>query len=71
MDCHHLDGDHQNNPLDGMNWLPLCRHHHMLADGRLKSVSEEKVGESNRLACEAHAEHMRRHYKGEIKSYHD
>jgi hypothetical protein len=71
VDCHHLDGDHENNPLDGLNWLPLCRHHHMLADGRLKKASKGEIQKANSLAMKAHAEHMKRHYQGEIKSYHD
>lgn len=71
LDCHHIDGDHENNPLDGSNWLPLCRRHHMLADGRLPGISEEEAEEARVLAAEAHAKHMRDNYKGEIKSYHD
>ena len=71
VDCHHLDGDHENNPLDGKNWLPLCRRHHMLADGRLKNASVEEVREARKLAYQAHKEHMKNHYVGEIKTYHD
>ena len=70
VDCHHLDGDHENNPLDGLNWLPLCRRHHMLADGRLKSATVEEVREGRKLVIKAHAEHMKNHYVGEIKTYH-
>jgi len=70
VDCHHLDGDHQNNPLDGTNWLPLCRRHHMLADGRLKSATAEEIREGCKLVSKAHAEHMKNHYIGEIKTYH-
>ena len=70
VDCHHLDGDHENNPLDGLNWLPLCRRHHMLADGRLRSATVEEVREGRKLAAKAHAEHMKNHYVGEIKTYH-
>ncbi len=70
VDCHHLDGDHENNPLDGKNWLPLCRRHHMLADGRLKSATVEEVREACKLASKAHAEHMKNHYVGEVKTYH-
>ncbi len=71
VDCHHLDGDHENNPLDGMNWLPLCRRHHMLSDGRLKTATKEEVEAAGKLTYKAHASHMKSHYVGEIKSYHD
>ncbi len=71
VDCHHLDGDHENNPLDGMNWLPLCRRHHMLSDGRLKSAASEEVEYARKLTYKSHAKHMKSHYIGEIKSYHD
>jgi hypothetical protein len=71
LDCHHLDGDHENNPLDGTNWLPLCRRHHMLVDGRLTSASEEEVVKARESASEAHTAHMKTHYKGEIKTYHE
>ena len=71
VDCHHIDGNHENNPLDGSNWLPLCRRHHMLADGRLPGITEEEAEEARILAATAHAEHLRDHYVGEIRSYHD
>ncbi len=71
VDCHHLDGDHENNPLDGMNWLPLCRRHHMLADGRLKSASPEETEAARDLTYQSHSKHMKSNYVGEIKSYHD
>jgi len=71
VDCHHLDGDHENNPLDGMNWLPLCRRHHMLSDGRLKTATKKEVKAARDLGYKAHATHMKNHYAGEIKSYHD
>ena len=71
VDCHHLDGDHENNPLDGMNWLPLCRRHHMLSDGRLKSATKKEVKAARDLGYKVHATHMKNHYTGEIKSYHD
>jgi hypothetical protein len=71
VDCHHLDGNHENNPLDGSNWLPLCRRHHMLADGRLKTASVEEVREARKLALKAHKDHMKKHYVGEIKTYHE
>lgn len=71
VDCHHLDGDHENNPLDGMNWLPLCRRHHMLADGRLKSATAEEVASARDKAYKVHAEHMKANYVGEVKSYHE
>ena len=71
VDCHHLDGDHENNPLDGMNWLPLCRRHHMLADGRLKGASPEDVDKAREAAYKVHAEHMKKNYIGEIKTYFD
>jgi len=70
LDCHHLDGDHENNPLDGTNWLPLCRKHHMLTDGRLKGATEKEVAAANAKAVKAHAKHMKTGYVGEIKSYH-
>lgn len=71
VDCHHLDGDHENNPLDGMNWLPLCRRHHMLADGRMPGAAKEEIERCRDLAYKAHADHMRDNYKGEIKNYYD
>jgi len=71
VDCHHLDGDHENNPLDGTNWLPLCRRHHMLADGRLKSATVEEVREARKLSAKAHSDHLKNHYVGEVKTYHD
>jgi len=71
VDCHHLDGDHENNPLDGKNWLPLCRFHHMLADGRLRSATVEEVKDARKLAVKAHADHMKYHYVGEVKTYHE
>ena len=71
VDCHHLDGDHENNPLDGMNWLPLCRRHHMFADGRLKTATKKETAVARDLAYKSHAAHMKKHYIGEIKSYHD
>lgn len=70
VDCHHMDGDHENNPLDGTNWLPLCRRHHMLADGRLKSATVEEVRDARKLSAKAHLEHLKKHYVGEIKTYH-
>ena len=71
IDCHHLDGDHENNPLDGLNWLPLCRRHHMLADGRLKSATVEEVREARKLSLKIHKGYMKEHYIGEIKTYHE
>jgi hypothetical protein len=71
VDCHHLDGDHENNPLDGINWLPLCRRHHMLADGRTKSASKKDIEAARELAYKVHAQHMKNSYIGEVKSYHD
>jgi len=71
VDCHHVDGDHEHNPLDGTNWLPLCRRHHMLADGRLKSATVEEVREARVVAKKIHTEYMRANYVGEIKTYHD
>jgi hypothetical protein len=70
VDCHHIDGDHENNPLDGTNWLPLCRRHHMLADGRLRSATVEEVREARKLANKAHSDHLKDHYVGEVKTYH-
>jgi hypothetical protein len=71
VDCHHLDGNHENNPLDGSNWLPLCRRHHMLADGRLKSASEDEIRKARDAAYQVHKDHMKHHYVGEIKTYHE
>ena len=71
VDCHHLDGDHENNPLDGANWLPLCRRHHMLSDGRLRSATVEEVRVARKLSFKVHAEHMKNHYVGEVKTYHE
>ncbi len=71
IDCHHLDGDHQNNPLDGSNWLPLCRRHHMLADGRLSNVSKDEIKAAQKMAIKAHKEHMKHNYIGEIRTYSD
>ena len=71
VDCHHLDGDHENNPLDGSNWLPLCRRHHMLADGRLKSASEDETRKAREAAYQVHKDHMKNNYVGEIKTYHE
>ena len=71
VDCHHIDGDHENNPLDGMNWLPLCRRHHMLADGRLGGATPEQAEEARQLATKAHADHMKKNYAGEIRTYND
>lgn len=71
VDCHHIDGDHENNPLDGMNWLPLCRKHHMLADGRLPGSTEDQVARAQKLAAKAHSDYMQENYVGEIKTYYD
>jgi len=71
VDCHHLDGDHENNPLDGINWLPLCRRHHMLADGRLKRATVEEVREARQSTFKVHAEYLKEHYVGEVKTYHE
>lgn len=71
LDCHHIDGDHENNPLDGSNWLPLCRKHHMLVDGRLANAPKSEVEEARELAAKAHAAYMEDNYVGEIKTYHD
>jgi len=71
VDCHHVDGDHENNPLDGSNWLPLCRRHHMLADGRLQNASPEEAAKANKTIRKIHAKYMKENYIGEIKSYHE
>ncbi len=71
VDCHHLDGDHENNPLDGTNWLPLCRRHHMLADGRLKTASAEEMKKARKATFKVHHEYMTENYIGEVKTYHD
>ncbi len=70
IDCHHLDGNHENNPLDGANWIPLCRHHHMLADGRLKTATAEETRAGRKAIFKAHKEYMRTHKPEEIKTYH-
>jgi hypothetical protein len=71
IDCHHLDGNHENNPLDGSNWLPLCRRHHMMADGRLKSASEDEIRKAREAAHQVHKDYMKDNYVGEIKTYHE
>jgi hypothetical protein len=71
VDCHHIDGDHENNPLDGMNWLPLCRRHHMMADGRLSGLDPAEAEKARKLAARAHSDFMKENYIGEIKTYHD
>lgn len=71
LDCHHLDGNHENNPLDGSNWLPLCRRHHMLADGRLNGVPEKEAEAARKAAYRVHKEHMDKNYVGEIITYHE
>lgn len=71
VDCHHLDGDHENNPLDGTNWLPLCRRHHMLADGRMPGMTEKEVEKARDAATKAHSKHMKANYVGEVKTYHE
>ena len=71
VDCHHLDGDHENNPLDGTNWLPLCRRHHMLADGRLKTATTEEIEQAKETIFKAHYTYLKKNYIGEVKTYHD
>lgn len=71
IDCHHIDGDHENNPLDGTNWIPLCRRHHMLADGRLKSDTPKEVAEAKRIIAKVHHDFLKKNYVGEIKTYHE
>lgn len=71
VDCHHLDGNHEHNPLDGTNWIPLCRRHHMLADGRLKTATAEEMREGRQLTIDVHKAYMQEHYIGEIKTYHE
>ncbi len=71
LDCHHLDGNHENNPLDGTNWIPLCRKHHMLADGRLKSSTPEQTAEAFEKIKDVHHKHMLANYIGEVKTYHE
>jgi len=71
VDCHHLDGDHENNPLDGTNWIPLCRRHHMLADGRLKTASAEEIDKARQTILKVHSDYMKKNYIGEIKTYHE
>lgn len=71
VDCHHLDGDHENNPLDGSNWLPLCRRHHMLVDGRLRGSTPEEVKKAQDLVKKVHTSYMKENYVGEIKAYHE
>jgi hypothetical protein len=43
----------------------------MLADGRLKAATKKEVKAAADSAYKAHATHMKNHYIGEIKSYHD
>lgn len=69
MDCHHLDGNHENNPLDGMNWVPLCRQHHMLVDGRLRGSTPEEAAAAQQQIQRVHKEYMAKNYIGEVKSY--
>jgi hypothetical protein len=38
LDVHHMDGNHYNN--DPSNLLQVCRHCHMLLDGRWKNMVE-------------------------------
>lgn len=71
VDCHHIDGDHANNPLDGSNWLPLCRRHHMLADGRLKGATPNEIAKAAKISKKAHSEYMKHNYIGEVKNYYD
>jgi hypothetical protein len=71
VDCHHLDGDHENNPLDGTNWLPLCRRHHMIADGRMPGMTKQEVEKARQSAFKAHREHLKANYVGEVKTYHE
>lgn len=71
VDCHHLDGNHENNPLDGNNWLPLCRKHHMLVDGRLGGATEEEVLQADEQVRKVHVKYMKANYVGEIRTYHD
>jgi len=70
VDCHHLDGNHEHNPLDGTNWLPLCRRHHMIADGRLKGSTPEQAEDARKKSQAAHDKHMKHNYIGEIRFYH-
>lgn len=71
VDCHHVDGDHENNPLDGTNWLPLCRKHHMLVDGRMRGTTDQEISEARAAASKVHKSYMRDNYVGEIKTYHE
>ena len=71
VDCHHLDGNHENNPLDGTNWLPLCRKHHMLVDGRLSGSTDVEIKEAQIVISKAHNDYMENNYVGEIKTYHE
>jgi hypothetical protein len=34
VETHHIDGNHNNNPQDGSNWIRICRSHHRLAHSR-------------------------------------
>lgn len=70
VDCHHLDGNHENNPLDGTNWVPLCRRHHMLIDGRLKTASVQEIKEAKQTVFSTHSEYIKNNYIGEVKNYH-
>ena len=52
VDRHHIDGDTGNN--DRSNIRLLCRRHHMVEDGRLKSLKEH-----HRKHCESRTEAYR------------
>ena len=71
VDCHHVDGNHENNPLDGSNWLPLCRWHHMLADGRLSNRTDADAAKARKLVKKIHTKYLKENYVGEIKTYHE
>lgn len=47
IDCHHIDGNNRNNPLNGSNWIRLCRkcHHwaHKMARTITRYLTREEI----------------------------
>lgn len=44
VETHHKDGNRNNNPKDGSNWVRLCRKCHMEVDGRMKDWKKIRIG---------------------------
>lgn len=40
IDCHHLDQDRSNNPLDGSNWMRLCVSCHKRTHVHIKKIGK-------------------------------